>query len=117
MATAAAGATPYYAELPNLDLLGLADAEVAKHGHLKGARPGHQRVATLEYVLRRRPTFLMLHECALPAHWTGWNWTDSGYECVAVSAPNSSGGHMRLTFLALRERAGEVRATVSGPES
>jgi len=108
MAAAAAGAAPYYAELPSLDLFGLADAEVARHGHPNGVRPGHQRFATLEYVLRRRPTFLMLDECVLPAQWAGWNWTDSGYECVIVRAPTQRGTEMRLTFLLERERAEDL---------
>lgn len=108
MAAAAAGAAPYYAELPSIDLFGLADAEVARHGHPNGVRPGHQRFATLEYVLRKRPTFLMLDECALPAQWAGWKWTDSGYECVIVKASTRSGGEMRLTFLLERERAEDL---------
>jgi len=108
MASPAAGAMPYFSELPNIDLFGLTDAEVAKHGHPNGSRPGHQRFATLEYVLRRRPTFIMLDECALPGVWAGWKWTDSGYECVIVRAPMSGGGQMRLTFLVERERAEEL---------
>lgn len=105
MAAPAAGAAPYYAGLPNIDLFGLADAEVAKHGHPNGVRPGHQRFSTLEYVLRRRPTFLMLDECALPAQWTGWKWTDDGYECVIIKATTRAGAPLRLTFLAEKQRA------------
>jgi hypothetical protein len=108
MAAPAAGAMPYYAELPNLDLFGLTDVEVAKNGHANGHRPGHQRFAKLEYVLRKRPTFIMLDECTLPGAWAGWKWTDSGYECVIVRAPTSSGGQMRLTFLVEHERAEEL---------
>lgn len=108
MAAPAAGAAPYYAEIPNIDLFGLADAEVAKHGHYNGPRPGHQRFASLEYVLKRHPTFIMLDECALPSHWASWKWTDSGYECVITQAPTSTGGHMRLTFLLDKSLADEL---------
>lgn len=108
MAAPAAGAAPYYAGLPNIDLFGLADAEVARHGHYNGPRPGHQRFARLDYVLGRHPTFIMLDECVIPAHWGSWNWIDDGYECVIVSAPTRTGRAMRLTFLLDRTRAEEL---------
>lgn len=108
MAAPAAGAAPYYSGLPNIDLFGLADAEVARHGHYNGPRPGHQRFARLDYVLGRHPTFIMLDECVIPSHWGAWNWIDAGYECVIVSAPSSSGRPMRLTFLLERSRAEEL---------
>lgn len=108
MAVMAAGATPFYADLPTLDMFGLTDAEVAAHGDPNGVRPGHQRFARFDHVLEKRPTFLMFDECELPAAWVGWKWTDAGYECVIVKAPKSSGGEMRLTFLLQRERADDL---------
>jgi len=106
MASPAAGAAPYYAGLPNIDLFGLADAEIAKHGVYNGSRPGHQRFAALDYVLSRRPTYILFDECAVA--WQGWVWADSGYVCVEARTPSSFGGDVRLTFLVDRARAEEL---------
>ncbi|HSQ66923.1 MAG TPA: hypothetical protein VLM85_27075 [Polyangiaceae bacterium] len=105
MADPAAGAGPFYAGLPNIDVFGIADAEVARHGLPNGNRPGHQRFASLDYVLSRHPTFIMFDKCALPSSWHGWRWADSGYACVGTMARSSFGGHLRLIFLVDRARA------------
>ena len=105
MADAAAGAAPYYSGLPNLDLLGLSDAEVARHGLRLGSRPGHQRLARLEYVLARRPTYLMLTDCFWP--WPG-SWAESGYLCAEASIPSSFGGEAEISFLVDAARGQEL---------
>jgi arabinofuranosyltransferase len=107
MADAAAGAAPYFAGLPNLDLFGLNDPEIAKRGLLLPGRPGHQRLATLNYVLSRRPTFLMVPNCVWP--WSG-NWVDYGYRCAEASAPSSVGGATELSFLVEASRGNELAA-------
>ncbi|KKL82589.1 hypothetical protein LCGC14_1983240 [marine sediment metagenome] len=53
IATTAAGAIPYYARLETIDMGGLNDRWVARHGAIVGARAGHQRIATLDYLVRR----------------------------------------------------------------
>lgn len=58
MATGAAGAAPFAAGLPNLDLFGLNDEWVAHHGEVIGNRPGHQRRAGVAYIQQRKPTYL-----------------------------------------------------------
>src|SRR5690606_8259959 len=58
MATGAAGAAPYTSGLPNVDLFGLNDEWVARHGRVVGNRPGHQRSAGVPYITKRKPTFL-----------------------------------------------------------
>ncbi|HET7542158.1 MAG TPA: hypothetical protein VFK05_19960 [Polyangiaceae bacterium] len=65
-AVGAAGALPYFSELPNLDLFGLNDLETARRGRLIGNRPGHQRFATTDYLLAQRPTFVFLTPEATP---------------------------------------------------
>jgi len=54
MATYAAGAIPYHAKLPTVDMFGLNDRWVARHGIATGSRTGHFREAPLEYLIRRR---------------------------------------------------------------
>src|SRR5262249_17858476 len=61
MAAGAAGAMPYHAGIPNLDLFGLCDEYVAHHGDKIGSRPGHQRFAPMSYIKQRAPTFLVLN--------------------------------------------------------
>jgi hypothetical protein len=58
MAVGAAGAMPYYAGVPNLDVLGLCSREVALHGDVVENRPGHQRHATFDQIEKFSPTFL-----------------------------------------------------------
>lgn len=62
MAVGAAGAMPYYAGISNLDTFGLCDEFVAHHGELVASRPGHQRFAPFDYILRRRPTFIFVSD-------------------------------------------------------
>jgi hypothetical protein len=106
MAAGAAGALPYYAGLPNLDLLGLTDGEVARHGILISNRPGHQRLATREYVLARHPTYLWVDECLWP--WLQGSARGSGYVCVEGHIESSLGGEERFLFLVDRTRVAEL---------
>jgi hypothetical protein len=61
MAMGAAGAAPFFSGMPNLDLFGLNDAEIAHHGWVVGNRPGHQRFASTEYLLSKHPTFILMY--------------------------------------------------------
>lgn len=55
-----AGAIPYYAELPTIDMFGLNDEWVAKNGLLYPIYfPGHVRTATLDYLERRDVSLLI----------------------------------------------------------
>jgi hypothetical protein len=107
MASVAAGALPYHAGLPNLDLLGITDAETARRGAYTGSRPGHQRFATRDYVVSRPPTFLLLDGCKPPGSWLPW--TNESYRCVEVNTTTSSGGTLRFAFLAMAARAEELQ--------
>jgi len=55
------GAIPYYSRLETVDMLGLNDRWVARHGEHYKDRPGHNRIATLEYLLRRRVNLVIDH--------------------------------------------------------
>ncbi len=61
IATTAAGAIPYYSRLPTVDMLGLNDLWLARHGSPKGTRPGHAKQAGVEYLLRRRVQLVLAH--------------------------------------------------------
>ena len=58
LAATVVGAIPYFCDRPTVDLLGLTDAYIARHGEIfvRGA-PGHQKFAT-DYVLGRQPDFI-----------------------------------------------------------
>ena len=60
IATTAAGAIPYFSDLPTIDELGLNDRFVAMHGAPHSPAPGHRRIATLHY-LRERGVNLVIH--------------------------------------------------------
>ena len=57
--TMAAGAIPYYSDLRTIDMLGLSDPWVARHGVLLGTRPGHRRWATLAYLVRQHVNIVL----------------------------------------------------------
>ena len=116
LAVGAAGAMPYFAGLPNLDLFGLCDAHVAHHGHVIGTRPGHQRFAPHGYLLERRPTFLFLNPEAFftsprplgpDPRWNplGWVWAEVILDPQRHGIPEP----LRLPFLLRRERAEELQ--------
>jgi arabinofuranosyltransferase len=61
IATTAAGAIPYYSKLPAVDMLGINDAWVARNGAIIGPRAGHQRAATLAYLVERGANLVIGH--------------------------------------------------------
>ncbi|MBN2161674.1 MAG: hypothetical protein JXR25_10870 [Pontiellaceae bacterium] len=76
IATTAAGAIPYYSQLPTVDILGLNDKWIAANGvstrdpkrKWLGAKPGHQRKATLDYLCARRVNLLIGHPRIINCH-------------------------------------------------
>ena len=66
IATTAAGAIPYYSELPTVDMHGMNDRWIAKNGVIIGIRPGHQRVAPLKYLVERRDNIVIGHPVVRP---------------------------------------------------
>ncbi len=61
IATTAAGAVPYYAELPAVDMHGLTDRWIARHGMAYSRRSGHRRLATIADLRRRSVTLVLGH--------------------------------------------------------
>lgn len=61
IATTAAGAIPFYSKLPAVDMLGINDAWVARHGDPIGTTPGHQRIAPMSYLVGRGVNLLISH--------------------------------------------------------
>lgn len=78
LATTAAGALPYYADLPTLDLHGLCDETVVRKGMTFSRRPGHQRWATFEYMKQRGVNLVIGHP-----------WTVGKDELAREAAPDA----------------------------
>jgi arabinofuranosyltransferase len=115
LAVGAAGAMPFYAQLPNIDTFGLCDAYVARHGIVIGSRPGHQRFAPIDYLLRRAPTFLLVNDYAADdpesfrrePSWEqlGYLWVEAEIRPDIHRAPSAFFHYM----LVRRDRATELR--------
>jgi len=61
IATTAAGAIPYYSKLTAIDMFGLNDTSIARHGYYFGRAAGHERIATLQYLLERKVNIVVSH--------------------------------------------------------
>ncbi|MFA3782163.1 hypothetical protein ABRY23_03780 [Melioribacteraceae bacterium 4301-Me] len=59
IAVSAAGAVPFYSELPAVDMYGINDSEIAKNGIIIGNRPGHQKFSTIGYLYDKRVNLLI----------------------------------------------------------
>jgi hypothetical protein len=61
LATTAAGAIPYYSELPAVDMHGLCDRAVARLPLVRRGRVGHERLADREHLCGRGVVYLLGH--------------------------------------------------------
>ena len=61
IATTAAGAIPYYSQLPTVDMLALNDPWLARQAPVGGIRSGHSKRADFAYLLRRRVHLVLGH--------------------------------------------------------
>ncbi|MBN2171553.1 MAG: hypothetical protein JW819_09575, partial [Candidatus Krumholzibacteriota bacterium] len=67
IAVMSAGAVPYYADLPAVDMLGVNDRAIVHHGRRAGSRAGHRRLAA-PASLRERGVYLVVgHPLVRPA--------------------------------------------------
>jgi arabinofuranosyltransferase len=66
IATTAAGAIPFYSDLPAVDMLGVNDRWVVEHGVSIGAMAGHQVIAPASYLYRRQVNLVLSHPLVLP---------------------------------------------------
>ncbi len=61
IAVSAAGAIPYYSQLPTVDVLGLNDKWIAREGVTASKRAGHQKRPTLDYLLQREVNLVIAY--------------------------------------------------------
>jgi arabinofuranosyltransferase len=59
IATTAAGAIPYFARLPTIDMMGLNDPWIARNEKVRSPRPGHQKRASLAYLQRKNVNLIV----------------------------------------------------------
>lgn len=115
-AVGAAGALPFHSQLPNLDLFGLNDLEIARNGRVIGNRPGHQRFATMAYLLAQKPTFVFMNPESTPLTSGRLRydryWTSHGYLPIEVRVDRDlcrCDQAFYHQFLVRRERADSLR--------
>lgn len=115
-AVGAAGALPFHSELPNLDLFGLNDLEIARNGRIIGNRPGHQRFARVGYLLAQKPTFIFMNPESTPPTSTPLRydryWLSQGYLPIEIRVDRELCGcdeTFHHQFLVRRERADSLR--------
>ena len=61
IATTAAGAIPYYSEMYTIDQLGLVLLDLSQLRIRRDLRPGHYKKVTDEFLLSRKPTYIIGH--------------------------------------------------------
>lgn len=61
IAVTAAGAIPYYSSLKSIDMLGLNDKWIARNGLPLGSRPGHTKIASIDYLIQQDVNLLIGH--------------------------------------------------------
>jgi arabinofuranosyltransferase len=61
IAVTAAGAIPYYSKLRTVDMLGLNDAWIARHGLRVKTQPGHERSAPFRYLQEKGVNLIIAH--------------------------------------------------------
>jgi hypothetical protein len=65
-AVTTAGAVPFYSKLFCIDMLGLNDTFVTRQGMFLSNRPGHQRIAPVSYLLKRKVNFVISQPTVVP---------------------------------------------------
>ena len=115
-AVGAAGALPFFSGLPNVDLFGLNDLEIARHGRVIGNRPGHQRFAQMDYLMAQKPTFVFMSPEATPLEPGRLRydryWTSHGYVPIEIRVDRELCDCPETfyhQFLVRRERADALR--------
>lgn len=79
IATTAAGAIPYYSQLRTIDMYGLNDKWIARNGSIVSTRPGHQRTATVEYLMRQEVNLVLGHPSISETSWYSKYKADISY--------------------------------------
>jgi hypothetical protein len=91
LAAGACGAVPYYSELRTVDVFGLSDPWVARHGREWERRPGHRRVAPLSYLVEKQVNLM----------WFPWDPADPEMppDAAAVHVPVTPRSTAMLLYL------------------
>jgi len=129
IATTAVGAIPYFSGLPTVDMLGLTDPWVARHGIDVGVRPGHRRIATTTYLVSRNVNFVLGHpqvltetgagcESYVPSGLAMFGLRDSTRETVppdarVIDLPLGEQRVLRVLYLTRDPRLDEVISRVA----
>lgn len=66
IATTAAGAIPFYSKLPTIDMLGVNDPWIVRHGVPISTMAGHQVIAPVSYLLRKHVNLVISHPLVVP---------------------------------------------------
>jgi len=92
LSTTAAGAIPFYSGLYTIDEFDLTLAPVSRSALMvKGSRPGHDNLVTDEYIVSRKPTYVLGHpKIYEDFERPQWEW--------AVEEPFASAGYKIETF-------------------
>lgn len=89
----AAGAIPYYANLPAVDMLGINDSWVARHGLVFEGPPGHSRFAPVAYLVERGVNLVIGHPALVrpsPAERTAYTYDELlGLAIVSDPTPDA----------------------------
>ena len=126
IATNPAGAIPYYSGLKTVDMLGLNDRWIALHGQIAGSRPGHQRIATIDYLMEQKvnlvigsPHLIPRHLCPVSSHtmedlgrlW--WKGTPGSLPAKTkfIEIPIESGYYLQALYLTKNSFIDEVIQT------
>ena len=104
IATTASGAIPYYSRLTTIDILGLNDRWVARHGEIVASKPGHQRRATLAYLIERKVNLLIGHPQMVPIDSSAAQpWSDY-YFYVRITRHESLPANSRIIEIPINSR-------------
>ncbi|HXU70287.1 MAG TPA: hypothetical protein VN947_13215 [Polyangia bacterium] len=107
-AVGGAGAQVYYSGIRSLDCYGLSDEYIAHKLPARSSRPGHQKYATDEYILSKRPTIITSYNYRIGSspHYVGGDsalWQQRGYHYVTVRVPGLSSPY--YSFLLRNDRS------------
>ncbi len=80
IATTAAGAVPYYSDLRTLDMYGLNDKHIAKEKQTISKRPGHQKIASINYLYQKDVNLLIGEPCVKDISFNIRNLNDEMFE-------------------------------------
>lgn len=122
MAVGGAGAQVYYARMAALDCYGLSDAYIAHELKAISNRPGHQKYATLEYQLKRKPTIITSNYYKfeprpfVPSRHEAEEWRRRGFHFVSVEMPELKAGRYYVFLKRLDRAIGPLPVAPDEPE-